>query len=152
MKNIQEYLDKNKDRFLSELFEWLKIPSISSEADYKEDMYRAANWAKEALLKAGADKAEVHETKGHPVVYGEKLVGDDKPTVLVYGHYDVQPVDPLDLWDSPPVEPVVKKTEIHPDGAIFARGACDDKGQVFMHIKALEAMVANNFLPVNMKF
>ncbi len=152
MKKVQKYLEENKDRFLKELFEWLKIPSISSEAEYKDDMYKAAGWAKDALLKAGADRAEVFETKGHPVVYGEKFIGSEKPTVLVYGHYDVQPVDPIDLWDSPPFEPVIKKTDIHPDGAIFARGSCDDKGQVFMHIKALEAMVANDFLPVNMKF
>ncbi len=152
MKNIQKYLNENKDRFLEELFEWLKIPSVSSDSNHKDDMYKAANWAKDALLKAGADKAGVYETKGHPVVYGEKITDPSKPTVLVYGHYDVQPADPLDLWDSPPFDPVIKKTELHPDGAIFARGACDDKGQVFMHFKALEAMVANDFLPVNMKF
>ncbi len=152
MKNIQQYLNENKDRFLNELFEWLKIPSVSSDSGHKDDMFKAANWAKDALLKAGADKAEVFETKGHPVVYGEKIIDPAKPTVLVYGHYDVQPADPLDLWDSPPFEPVIKKTDLHPDGAIFARGACDDKGQVFMHFKALEAMVANDFLPVNMKF
>ncbi len=152
MKNIHQYLNKNKEKFLNELFAWLKIPSVSSDSAHKEDMYKAAEWAKNALLKAGADKAEVFETKGHPVVYGEKIIDLSKPTVLVYGHYDVQPADPLDLWNSPPFEPVIKKTEIHPDGAIFARGACDDKGQVFMHIKALEAMVANDFLPVNIKF
>ena len=152
MEKISEYLKENRERFLNELFEWLKIPSISSESKYKNDMYKAANWAKEAMLKAGADKAEVFDTAGHPVVYGEKITNPQKPTVLIYGHYDVQPVDPLDLWNSPPFEPVIKKTKLHPDGAIFARGACDDKGQVFMHIKALEAMVANDFLPVNLKF
>lgn len=152
MENIQKYLNDNKERFLEELFEWLRIPSVSSESKHKKDMYKAANWAKDALLKAGADKANVYETDGHPVVYAEKIVDPSKPTVLVYGHYDVQPADPLELWDSEPFNPVIKKTELHPDGAIFARGSCDDKGQVFMHIKAFEAMVKNDFIPVNMKF
>lgn len=152
MKKIEKYLEENKERFLNELFEWLRIPSVSSDKNHKDDMYKAAEWAKNALLKAGADRVEVYETEGHPVVYGEKIIDVNKPTVLVYGHYDVQPADPLDLWDSEPFNPVVKKTEIHPDGAIFGRGSCDDKGQAFMHIKAFEAMVANDFLPVNVKF
>jgi len=152
MKNIQKYLEDNKERFLEELFEWLRIPSISSNPEHKDDMYKAAEWAKNALLKAGADKATVYDTDGHPVVYGEKLVDPSKPTVLVYGHYDVQPADPLELWHSEPFNPVIKKTELHPDGAIFGRGSCDDKGQAFMHFKAFEAMVANDFLPVNIKF
>jgi len=152
MKDVQKYLEENKDRFLNELFEWLRIPSVSSNPEHKDDMYKAAEWAKNALLKAGADGATVYETEGHPVVYGEKIVDPAKPTVLVYGHYDVQPADPLELWDSEPFEPVVKKTELHPDGAIFGRGSCDDKGQAFMHFKAFEAMVANDFLPVNIKF
>lgn len=152
MEKIQKYLNDNKERFLNELFEWLRIPSISSDKNHKNDMYKAAEWAKESLLKAGADKAEVYETSGHPVVYGEKLVDPSKPTVLVYGHYDVQPADPIELWDSQPFNPVIKKTDIHPDGAIFGRGSCDDKGQVFMHIKAFEAMVANDYVPVNIKF
>ena len=152
MEEVQKYLDDNKERFIQELFEWLRIPSVSSDPAHKQDMYTAAEWARDDLLKAGADKAAVYETKGHPVVVGEKIVDKNKPTVLVYGHYDVQPADPLELWDSAPFEPVIKKTELHPEGAIFARGACDDKGQVYMHIKALEAMVANDYLPVNIKF
>ncbi len=152
MKNIQDYIQKNKERYLEELFEWIRIPSVSSDSNYKDDVKRAAEWAKNALIKAGADNVKVYPTEGHPVVYGEKIVDPNKPTVMVYGHYDVQPPDPLDLWDSEPFNPVVKKTDLHPQGAIFGRGTCDDKGQAFMHIKAFEAMVKNDFLPVNMKF
>ncbi len=152
MKNIQDYIQKNKERYLEELFEWIRIPSVSSDSNYKDDVKKAAEWAKNALIKAGADNVKVYPTEGHPVVYGEKIVDPDKPTVMVYGHYDVQPPDPLDLWDSEPFNPVVKKTDLHPQGAIFGRGTCDDKGQAFMHIKAFEAMVKNDFLPVNMKF
>jgi acetylornithine deacetylase/succinyl-diaminopimelate desuccinylase-like protein len=152
MEKIYKQIADNRNEVIEELFGWLRIPSISSLPDHKQDMYTAAEWAKNALIKAGADNVKVYDTEGHPVVYGEKITDPNKPTVLVYGHYDVQPVDPLDLWENPPFEPVVKKTNIHPDGAIFARGACDDKGQVFMHFKAFEAMVANNYLPVNFKF
>lgn len=152
MEKIYKQIADNRNEIIEELFGWLRIPSISSLPDHKQDMYTAAEWAKNALIKAGADNVKIYDTEGHPVVYGEKITDPNKPTVLVYGHYDVQPVDPLDLWDNPPFEPVVKKTNIHPDGAIFARGACDDKGQVFMHFKAFEAMMSNNYLPVNFKF
>jgi len=152
MEKIYKQIEDKKNEIIEELFGWLRIPSISSLPDHKDDMYKAAEWAKNSLIKAGADNVNVYDTEGHPVVYGEKITDPNKPTVLVYGHYDVQPVDPLDLWENQPFEPVVKKTNIHPDGAIFARGACDDKGQVFMHFKAFEAMMANNYLPVNFKF
>lgn len=143
---MKEYFASNKDRFLAELFDWLKIPSISADSRHKNDVRKAAEFLKDKLASAGADKVEVCETKGHPIVYAEKLKGAGLPTVLVYGHYDVQPADPLDLWNSPPFEPVIK------DGKIYARGSCDDKGQVYMHVKAFETMVKNNSLPCNVKF
>ncbi|SHG71265.1 Acetylornithine deacetylase/Succinyl-diaminopimelate desuccinylase [Salegentibacter echinorum] len=152
MADIKDYIAKNKDRFLSELVDLLKIPSISADSNYKDDMLKTAEAVKKKLLEAGCDSAEICETPGHPVVYGEKIFDKDLPTVLVYGHYDVQPPDPLDLWDSPPFEPVIKESEIHPEGAIYARGACDDKGQMFMHVKALEYMTQNDKLPCNVKF
>ncbi|MGY5848801.1 dipeptidase [Salegentibacter sp. F14] len=152
MKDIKSYVEENKERFLSELIDLLKIPSVSADSKYKPDMLKTAEEVKKNLLKAGCDTAEICETPGHPVVYGEKIIDSDLPTVLVYGHYDVQPPDPLDLWNSPPFEPVIKETEIHPEGAIFARGACDDKGQMFMHVKALEYMTKNDKLPCNVKF
>lgn len=152
MQAVQNYIQSNKERFLDELFELLRIPSISADPAYKEDVRRAAEFVAEQLRKAGVDEVEVCSTEGHPIVYAEKIVDEALPTVLVYGHYDVQPPDPLDLWDSGPFEPVIKKTELHPQGAIFARGACDDKGQFFMHIKALEAMLAEGALPCNVKF
>ena len=152
MEKLQAYIDNNKDRFLNELFEFIKIPSISADTKYKDDVRQAAEFVKQSLLDAGADKAEVFSTEGHPIVYGEKIVNSDYPTVLVYGHYDVQPPDPLNLWESPPFEPVIRKTKKHPDGAIFARGACDDKGQLFMHVKALEAMLETGNLTCNIKF
>ncbi len=152
MDSIKEYLEKNKDRFLNELVELLKIPSISADPAYKGDMLKAADAVKARLLEAGCDLAEVSPTPGHPVVYAEKIIDENLPTVLVYGHYDVQPPDPLDLWDSPPFEPVIKKTKIHPEGAIFARGSCDDKGQMYMHVKAMEYMTKNDELPCNVKF
>jgi acetylornithine deacetylase/succinyl-diaminopimelate desuccinylase-like protein len=142
----KEYQDKNKDRFLEELLELLRIPSVSARSEHKDDMITCAEKVKQRLLEAGADKAEVIPTEGHPVVYGEKIIDKNKPTVLVYGHYDVQPADPLNLWHSGPFEPVIK------DGKIFARGACDDKGQFYMHVKALETMVKTNSLPANIKF
>lgn len=149
---IKTYLSANKERMLNELLDLLKIPSISADSKYKDDMTRTAEAVKQRLTEAGADKVEICPTKGHPVVYGEKIIDPAKPTVLVYGHYDVQPPDPLNLWDSPPFEPVIKKTAIHPDGAIFARGACDDKGQMYMHVKAFELMMKTNTLPCNVKF
>lgn len=152
MADIKDYIAKNKDRFLSELVDLLKIPSISADSNYKDDMLKTAEAVKEKLLEAGCDSAEICETPGHPVVYGEKIFDKNLPTVLVYGHYDVQPPDPLDLWDSPPFEPVIKESKIHPEGAIYARGACDDKGQMFMHVKALEYMTQNDKLPCNVKF
>ena len=142
----KEYQEQNKDRFLNELLELLRIPSISARTENKDDMVTCAEAVKEKLLAAGADTVEIIPTAGHPIVYGEKITDASKPTVLVYGHYDVQPADPLELWNSGPFEPVIK------DGKIYARGACDDKGQVYMHIKALETMNACDTLPTNFKF
>ena len=146
MKDVKGYIEKNRERFLEELFSLIRIPSISAESEHKDDMVRCAERWRELLLAAGADKAEVMPTDGNPVVYGEKMVGADKPTVLVYGHYDVMPVAPLDLWRTQPFEPVVK------DGRIWARGADDDKGQSFMQAKAFEFMVKTDQLPCNVKF
>ena len=143
---MKQYIDQNKDRFLNELLDLLRIPSISANSEHKGDMIRCAEAVKQSLLDAGADLAEIHETAGHPIVYGEKMVDPSFPTVLVYGHYDVQPADPLELWHSGPFEPVIK------DGKIYARGACDDKGQFYMHVKALEVLVRNNALKTNIKF
>lgn len=152
LNQIQSYVTANKERFLNELLDLLKIPSISAKPEHKPDMFTTAEAVKQRLIEAGADKVEICQTKGYPVVYGEKIIDFSKPTVVVYGHYDVQPADPLDLWDSPPFEPVIKKTDIHPEGAIFARGACDDKGQMYMHVKAFETMMKTNTLPCNVKF
>jgi acetylornithine deacetylase/succinyl-diaminopimelate desuccinylase-like protein len=146
MQAWKEYQLANKDRFLEELLALLRIPSISARSENKTDMVKCAEAMKERLLEAGADKVEIYATDGHPVVFGEKMIDAGKPTVLVYGHYDVQPADPLELWHSGPFEPVIK------DGKIYARGACDDKGQVFMHVKALETMVKTNSLVTNIKF
>ena len=146
MQAWKDYQEKNKDRFLKELIELLKIPSISARSEHKDDMRKCAELVRQRLLDSGCDKAEVKETPGHPVVYGETLIDPSKPTVLVYGHYDVQPADPYELWTSPPFEPVIK------DGNIYARGACDDKGQVYMHIKALEILTAMKDVPCNIKF
>jgi len=146
MEKLKQYVEENKERFLEELFELIRIPSISSISDHKPDMYRCAELWKKILLDAGADKAEVFETEGNPVTYGEKIIDPNLPTVLVYGHMDVMPVDPIDLWNTDPFEPVIK------DGKIWARGADDDKGQGFMHAKAFEYMVKTNQLPVNVKF
>jgi acetylornithine deacetylase/succinyl-diaminopimelate desuccinylase-like protein len=150
--NITNYISENKDRFLNELLDLLKIPSISADKNYQADVLKTADSIKTRLIEAGADKVEICNTKGYPVVYGEKIIDPNLPTVVVYGHYDVQPADPLNLWDSPPFEPVIKKTAIHPEGAIFARGACDDKGQMFMHVKAFEIMMKTKTLPCNVKF
>jgi acetylornithine deacetylase/succinyl-diaminopimelate desuccinylase-like protein len=149
---VKTYINSNKERFLDELLDLLKIPSISAKPEHKPDMQKTAEAIMKKLLEAGVDKAEICPTKGYPVVYAEKIIDPSKPTIVVYGHYDVQPAEPLDLWHSPPFEPVIKKTEIHPEGAIFARGACDDKGQMYMHVKAFETMVKTNTLPCNVKF
>lgn len=146
------YLDQNKDRLLNELLDLLRIPSVSADSKHHADMLKTAAAVKSRLEEAGADKVEICETAGFPLVYAEKMIDPAKPTVVVYGHYDVQPPDPLNLWDSPPFEPVIRKTENHPDGAIFARGACDDKGQMYMHVKAFEMMMKTNTLPCNVKF
>lgn len=152
MNTIQTYIEANKQRFLNELIELLKIPSISADSAYEKDVLLTADVIKKSLEDAGCDHVEICETPGYPIVYGEKIIDKELPTVLVYGHYDVQPPDPLDLWDSPPFEPVVKPTEIHPEGAIFARGSCDDKGQMYMHVKAFEYMIKEEKLPCNVKF
>jgi acetylornithine deacetylase/succinyl-diaminopimelate desuccinylase-like protein len=152
MSNINQYIGQNKERFLNELLDLLRIPSISADPKYKADMLKMAKATSESLKKAGCKTVKILPTNGHPIVYGEHIIDKSKPTILVYGHYDVQPPDPLDLWDSPPFEPVIKKTKIHPQGAIFARGACDDKGQFYMHVKAFEAMIACKELPCNVKF
>jgi acetylornithine deacetylase/succinyl-diaminopimelate desuccinylase-like protein len=152
MHHITSYISEHKDRFLNELIELLKIPSISADSAYKNDVLKTADAIKISLEKAGCDSVEICKTEGYPIVYGEKIIDKSVPTILVYGHYDVQPPDPLDLWTSPPFEPIIKKTEKHPDGAIFARGACDDKGQMYMHVKAMEFMTYTNQLPCNVKF
>ncbi|WP_196885749.1 dipeptidase [Aureivirga sp. CE67] len=152
MENIKSYVEENKERFINELVDLLKIPSISADTAYNQDVLNTADAVKESLEKAGCDKVEICETPGYPIVYAEKMIDENLPTVLVYGHYDVQPADPIELWDSPPFEPVIKKTELHPEGAIFARGACDDKGQMYMHVKAFEYMIQNDNLPCNVKF
>jgi len=146
MTDTTKYLEANKDKFLNELIELLKIPSVSTDPSFKDDILKAADFLKNKLIEAGADNVEVCETGGYPIVYGEKIIDKNLPTVLVYGHYDVQPADPIELWDSPPFEPVVK------DGLIIARGAADDKGQVYMHVKAFEAMMQTNTLACNVKF
>ena len=150
--SVAAFIQANKDRFLNELLNLLRIPSVSADPKFKNDVFAAANFVKESLEKAGADFAEICDTPGYPIVFGQKIIDPALPTVLVYGHYDVQPADPYELWDSPPFEPVIKKTSIHPDGAIFARGSADDKGQFYMHVKAFEAMMASGDLPCNVKF
>ena len=148
----QDYIEKNKDKFLNELFEFIKIPSVSADIKFKQEVLKAASFLEENLIKIGADNVQVFQTLGYPIVYADKIIDPDLPTILVYGHYDVQPADPYELWDSDPFNPIVKKTKIHPQGAIFARGACDDKGQMFMHLKAFEAMYKSNELYCNVKF
>jgi acetylornithine deacetylase/succinyl-diaminopimelate desuccinylase-like protein len=152
MKTTQDYISANKDRFLNELFDLLRIPSISADPAYAADVNKTADVIAQQFTVMGLDKVEICKTAGYPIVYAEKILDTALPTVLVYGHYDVQPADPIELWHNPPFEPIVKTTEIHPDGAIFARGACDDKGQMFMHVKAAEAMIRSNELPCNLKF
>ena len=152
MKGLKTYVETHKERFLNELFDLLKLPSVSADSAYEKDVIATAKFVAKSLEKAGCTQVELCETKGYPIVYAEKLVDPKLPTVLVYGHYDVQPADPIELWDSPPFEPLIKTTELHPEGAIFARGACDDKGQMYMHIKALEFMTSTDQLPCNVKF
>jgi acetylornithine deacetylase/succinyl-diaminopimelate desuccinylase-like protein len=150
--SVNKIIQENKDRFLNELLDLLRIPSVSADPKFKDEVFKAAEFVKNSLEKAGADVVEICETPGYPIVYGEKIIDPNLPTVLVYGHYDVQPADPYELWDSPPFEPVIKKTTNHPEGAIFARGSADDKGQFYMHVKAFEAMMAAGDLPCNVKF
>jgi acetylornithine deacetylase/succinyl-diaminopimelate desuccinylase-like protein len=146
MQVWKDYQEKNKDRFLTELLDLLRIPSVSAKTEHKPDMIKCAEAVKQRLLDAGAGKAEIYPTDGHPIVYGEKIIDASKPTVLVYGHYDVQPAEPLELWNSGPFDPLIK------DGKIFARGSCDDKGQMYMHVKALETLIQTNTLENNIKF
>jgi acetylornithine deacetylase/succinyl-diaminopimelate desuccinylase-like protein len=152
MSSQATYIEKNKNRFLEELFSLIRIPSISADSSCAPHMQTAALAVVDALQAAGCTHTELCPTAGYPIVYGEKITDSNLPTVLVYGHYDVQPPDPLDLWETPPFEPTIRKTDLHPEGAIFARGACDDKGQMFMHIKALEVMEQNGGIPCNVKF
>ena len=144
--NTLQYIENNKDRFLNELFELLKEPSISADPAYTANVFKTAEMVRDNLKQIGINKAQLFETKGHPIVYGEKIINNTLPTVLIYGHYDVQPPDPLDLWESEPFNPEIR------NGKIYARGACDDKGQFFMHVKAAEIMIATNQLPCNIKF
>ncbi len=146
MEKLTTYLEANKDRFLEELFELLRIPSISADKKYAESVHATAAFIKDKLIESGADKVEVCQTPGYPIVYGEKIIDASLPTVLVYGHYDVQPPDPLELWETPPFEPVIRNEKI------YARGACDDKGQMYMHLKAFENMMQNDALACNVKF
>jgi acetylornithine deacetylase/succinyl-diaminopimelate desuccinylase-like protein len=146
MSDIKHIVDQNSERYLNELFALLRIPSVSADPKYKADVLRMADAVKDSLVAAGADRVEICPTPGYPIVYGEKIIDSNLPTVLVYGHYDVQPPDPLELWTSPPFEPVIR------NGNIYARGSADDKGQVFMHVKAFELMLQNNLLPCNVKF
>ncbi len=143
---IKEYIDQHRSRFLDELLDLLRIPSVSADKKFREDVMRTAHEVRDRLREAGADKAELCHTDGYPIIYGEKIVDQNAPTVLVYGHYDVQPADPYELWDSPPFEPVIK------DDKIYARGACDDKGQMYMHVKAFETLNHLGEMPCNVKF
>jgi len=152
MKNLKSYIASHQNRFINELIELLKIPSVSADTKYQKEVLNTADFVKKSLEDAGCDLVELCETPGYPIIYAEKIIDPKLPTVLVYGHYDVQPADPINLWDAPPFEPVIKKTAIHPEGAIFARGACDDKGQMYMHVKAVEYMIATGNLPCNVKF
>jgi acetylornithine deacetylase/succinyl-diaminopimelate desuccinylase-like protein len=143
---MQKYIEQNQQRFIDELFDLLRIPSVSADSKYKEDVFRTAEFIKSKLEAAGAEHVEICPTDGYPVVYADKIIDPKLPTVLVYGHYDVQPPDPMNLWETPPFEPQIQ------EGRIYARGACDDKGQMYMHVKALETMLKNNMLPCNVKF
>jgi len=152
MEKVQSYIVDNKQRFLDELLDLLRIPSVSADPAYAGDVKKTAAVIAKSLRAAGCKNVKVNKTKGHPIVTGERIIDKKLPTVLVYGHYDVQPADPIELWDSPPFEPVIKKVKGHKQGAIFARGACDDKGQMYMHVKAMEAMSKSKNIPCNIKF
>ena len=152
MLSSTDYIERNKKRFIDELIHLLKIPSVSADPNYKKQCLETADQVKIALENAGCNEVEICKTPGLPVVFGQIIKDEKLPTVLVYGHYDVQPPDPLELWDSPPFEPVIKDTDEHPDGAIYARGACDDKGQFYMHVKAIEYLTKTDQLPCNLKF
>lgn len=151
MEKTQQFISENKDKFIEELFEILRIPSVSADPSFQKEVAACASHLATHLVAIGLDAVEVIATAGHPIVYAEKMIDSALPTILVYGHYDVQPADPLELWHTPAFEPVIQKTAVHPEGAIFARGACDDKGQFFMHIKAVEAMLHAQELPCNLK-
>lgn len=152
MTDPKSYIENHKERLIEELFSLLRIPSVSADPAFKDQVLEGAQAVAAFLSAAGLENTEIHPTNGHPIVYAEKIIDPSLPTVLVYGHYDVQPADPIDLWDSDPFNPVIKKTDLHPEGAIFARGACDDKGQMFMHIKAVEYLIQSEQLPCNVKF
>ena len=152
MKEIKQFISNNSDSILTELFDLLKIKSVSADSTFKQDVKDAAIFLKDNFEKIGCENIEIIETAGHPIVYADKIISKSAPTVLVYGHYDVQPADPVELWNNPPFDPIIKKTNIHPDGAIYARGACDDKGQMFMHLKAFEYMKKFDKLKCNVKF
>lgn len=151
MEKTQQFIGQNKEKFVAELFDLLRIPSVSADPAFQQNVTACAEFLATHFKQIGLDEVCIYPTAGHPIVYAEKIIDPTLPTVLVYGHYDVQPADPLELWHSPAFEPVIKPTEIHPEGAIFARGACDDKGQFFMHVKALEAMLKSQELPCNVK-
>ena len=146
MNFVLPYIKENQERFIQELIDLLKIPSVSADKAFAKEVHAAGKFVADKLIAAGADKVEICQTAGYPVIYGEKMIAANLPTVLVYGHYDVQPADPIELWTSPPFEPVIK------DGKIYARGACDDKGQMYMHLKAFEMMMKNGGVPCNVKF
>jgi acetylornithine deacetylase/succinyl-diaminopimelate desuccinylase-like protein len=152
MQTPSQYIIDNKQRFLDELFDLLRLPSISADPSFSDSVHKTADFVAESLRKAGADNVEICQTAGYPIVYADKIIDPSLPTILVYGHYDVQPSAPDELWETPAFEPVIRKTEIHPEGAIFARGSCDDKGQMYMHVKAFEAMMKTNSLSCNVKF
>ena len=152
MNQLNQHISKNKEHYLAELFNLLRIPSVSADPAYKKDVVKTAEFIRDKFISAGAENVKICETAGHPIVYADKLFDASLPTILVYGHYDVQPAEPFELWDTAPFEPEIRITEKHPEGAIFARGACDDKGQMFMHLKAFEAMVKTDSLPCNVKF
>ena len=150
--NPKSFIDKHKERMLNELFDLLRIPSISADPAYNNQVALCAEHIAAHMKDLGIQNVNIYPTKGHPIVYGDFLVDPDLPTVLVYGHYDVQPADPIELWDNDPFDPIIKTNDIHPEGAIFARGACDDKGQMFMHLKAFEILQAEGGVPCNVKF
>ena len=152
MKTVNEFIENNKELFFSELFDLLKIPSISADSNYFKDILSATEYIENQFKKIGCENIEIHKTEGCPIVYAEKIIDETLPTVLIYGHYDVQPADPIELWDSAPFEPIIKETDIHPEGAIFARGSSDDKGQFFMHLKAIQYLIEENKLKCNVKF